>query len=474
MMTEDFSKANYTAIISDLHLCEAEPVHPKYPLWKKFKTKEFFFDDEFEDFLKVISSRANNEKVELVLNGDIFDFDSVTSYPKDAVYTISWLEKIRGLKPREERSLYKIERIIDDHPLFFSALSDFIKANNRVIFIFGNHDVELHFRSVQKAILNSLRLNPAQEDLVRFNEWFYISNQDTLIEHGNQYDPYCVYDDPINPFVKGYNYHYLKLPFGNLACRYILNGMGFFNPHFDGNYIMSIKDYVLMFFKYMARAQPLLVVDWFLGSVWTLFYTVKDQFAEPMKNPLKTEERVNEIAFKANATPRQVRELKELFVENSSKDPVLIMRELWLDRAFLILVGFYLIYLLFSILKNFFDISLFWGFIPLLFLFPFFLFYSKSIVSHVSGYKEPDEKILAIAGHISAVSRVVFGHTHIPRHEMIGGIEHLNSGTWSPGYLDIECTKPIDLKNFVWISPSEQDGKRVAEVVKYKNLQRIK
>lgn len=474
MMTEDFSKANYTAIISDLHLCEAEPVHPKYPLWKKFKTKEFFFDDEFDDFLKVISAKANGEKIELVLNGDIFDFDSVTSVPKDAVYKISWLEKIRGLKPREERSLYKIARIIDDHPLFFSALSVFIKGGNKVVFVMGNHDVELQYKSVQKAILNSLRLNPDEDSRVRFNEWFYISNQDTLIEHGNQYDPYCVYDDPINPFVKGYNYQYLKLPFGNLASRYIMNGMGFFNPHFDSNYIMSIREYVQTFFKYMLRAQPFLVVTWFAGAVWTLFYTVKDQFAEPMKNPLKTEERVNEIAQKANATPRQVRELKELFVDNSSRDPFLIMRELWLDRAFLIVVAFYLIYVLFSLLKSFFDVSLFWGFIPLLFLIPFFLFYSNSIVSHVSGYKQPDEKILAIAGHISAVSRIVFGHTHIPRHEMIGGIEHLNSGTWSPGYLDIECTKPIDQKNFVWIFPSENDSKRIAELIKYKNLQRIK
>lgn len=473
MMPEDFSKANYTAIISDLHLCEAEPVHPKYPLWKKFKTKEFFFDDEFEDFLKVITAKANGSRIELVLNGDIFDFDSITSYPKDAIYKISWLEKIRGLKPREERSLYKIDRIIEDHPIFFSALSEFVKAGNRVIFIMGNHDVELQFFTVQRAIRNSMRLNPDQDDQVRFNEWFYISNQDTLIEHGNQYDPYCVYDDPINPFVKGYNYIYMKLPFGNLASRYIMNGMGFFNPHFDANYIMGIKQYFQVFFKYMLRAQPLLVLSWFVGSVWTLFYTVKDHFAEPLKNPLKTEERINEIAIKANATPRQVRELKELFVDNSSRDPLLIMKELWLDRAFLIMVSFYLIYLLVSILKTVFGISLFWSFIPLLLLLPFFLFYSKSVVSHVSGYKEPDEKILAIAGHISAVSRIVFGHTHIPRHEMIGGIEHLNSGTWSPGYLDIECTKPIDLKNFVWISPSEADGMRTAELVKYKNLRRI-
>ncbi|MBN8535675.1 MAG: metallophosphoesterase [Deltaproteobacteria bacterium] len=463
----DFSKAKYTAIISDLHLCEAEPIHLKYPLWKKYKTKEFFFDDEFALFLKKIQAQANYEPVELVLNGDIFDFDSITSFPEDAIYKVSWLEKIRGLKPREERSLYKITKIIEDHPQFFQALKEFLESDNKVIFIFGNHDIELHFEKVQAEILKSLNLKDMKAQNVRFNEWFYISNQDTLIEHGNQYDPYCVFDDPINPLVRGYNYLYMKLPFGNIASRYIMNGMGFFNPHSDGNYIMNFSDYVKMFTKYMLRAQPFLILTWFMGAVWTLFYTIKDQFAEPIKNPLSTEERVNFIAHKANASPRQVRELKELFVENANKDPMLIMKELWLDRAFIILISFLIIYWFFSSLKDVFGISLFWGFIPLFLMIPFFLFYTKSIVSLVSGYKEPDDKILAIAGYIAGVSRIVFGHTHISRHEMIGSIEHLNSGTWSPSYLDIECTRPTGQKYFVWLGPKSDGEGRCAKLSTY-------
>lgn len=467
MSDNQFSKAKYTAIISDLHLCEAEPIHPKYPLWKKYKTKEFFFDQDFSLFLKKIQAQANYEPVELVLNGDIFDFDSITSFPNDAIYKISWLEKIRGLKPREERSLYKIKRILEDHSLFFEALREFIQSNNRVVIIFGNHDIELHYKLVQEEILNHLKLDPDKKSLIRFNEWFYISNADTLIEHGNQYDPYCVFDDPINPFVRGYNYLYMKLPFGNLASRYIMNGMGFFNPHADGNYIMSFAEYVKMFVKYMLKAQPFIILTWFVGAVWTLFYTIKDQFAEPIKNPLATEERVNSIAFKANATPRQVRELKELFVENANKDPFLIMKELWLDRAFLILITFLIIFQIFSTLKNIFGISLFWGFIPMFLLIPFFMFYTKSIVSLVSGYKEPDDKILATAGYITGVSRIIFGHTHISRHEMIGSIEHLNSGTWSPSYKDIECTMPFGDKNYIWIEPNGTPDRRIAKLLKY-------
>jgi len=50
-MDNPFKSATFTAIVSDLHLCEEEPVNLKFPLWKKYKTKEFFFDDVFEQFL---------------------------------------------------------------------------------------------------------------------------------------------------------------------------------------------------------------------------------------------------------------------------------------------------------------------------------------------------------------------------------------------------------------------------------------
>ena len=107
MTNEGFSKANYTAVISDLHLCEAEPIHPKYPLWKKFKTKEFFIDETLIQFLSHIQETAVGNKVELILNGDIFDFDSVMSLPENPIYKVSWLESRRGLFPKQEKSLFK-------------------------------------------------------------------------------------------------------------------------------------------------------------------------------------------------------------------------------------------------------------------------------------------------------------------------------------------------------------------------------
>ena len=154
--------------------------------------------------------------------------------------------------------------------------------------------------------------------------------------------------------------------------------------------------------------------------------------------------------------------------EPASSNPFALLRELWLDRAFIILVVFLLIFQIITLIKIVFSVSVYWAFVPLFLLFPFFLFYSRSITSMVSGYKEPDDRILAMASAITKVKRIVYGHTHIVRHEMIGPVEHLNSGCWSPAFLDIECTKPLDQKTFVWVSPSTE-GERQAEVFKFEN-----
>lgn len=466
----DSPQFKYTAIISDLHLCEEEPVNTRYPLWKKYKTRQFFFDEEFSQFLARLKSLAKGEKIELILNGDIFDFDSVMARPEFPAFRISWLERKRGMRPQEPKSEYKLKKILRDHPIWVNALSEFIKSGHKAVFVIGNHDLELHFPKVQQLVLNELNLNEEEAQRLSFNEWFYISNGDTLIEHGNQYDPYCMSQDPINPFVKRFNKIEIRVPFGNLATRYLINGMGFFNPHADSNYLMSASEYVKFFFKYIVKAQPLLMWTWFWSSTYTLFQSFLDRLLPPVRNPLTIEDRIETIAKKSNATPRMVRELKELFVPPAASYPLIIAKELWLDRAFLVVIVFLLIIQLFVFIQSVFDISIFWMLIPLSLFFPFFIFYSKSVTSEVIEYKEPNEKILVLTSLITKVKRVVYGHTHVARHEVIGAVEHLNSGTWSPAFLDVECTQPVGQKTFVWIYPkaisSAAEG-REAQLLKF-------
>lgn len=464
----DFTKAKFTAVISDIHMTEAEPPHPKHKLWKKYKTREFFFDDEIERFFKHIQAEARGERVELVLNGDVFDFDSVMRMPEDAPYSISWLEYKCGLFAEEPKSCFKMKLILNDHSIFVNALSDFIRAGNHVVIIIGNHDIELHYPEVQKILREKLELSEEEQKRLRFCEWFYISNGDTLIEHGNQYDPYCLCQNPINPLIQKFNRVEVRIPFGDIACRYMINGMGYFNPHLDSNYIMSFGEYVRFFTKYLIRTEPFIMWTWFWGSVLTFIHSFMDRLRPDLKDPLTVEDRINEIATKSNATPRMVRELKELTVHPATSNPFKLIQELWLDRALIVVLGFLVVFQIFTLIKLYTNISFFWMFIPLALCIPFFTFYAKSINSDVHKYKEPNEMILSISSKITRVERVIYGHTHIPRHEIVGTVEHLNSGCWSPAFLDVECTKLLSQKMYVWLSEGP-DGKRVAQLREFTN-----
>ncbi|MBY0314141.1 MAG: metallophosphoesterase [Bdellovibrionales bacterium] len=454
----DFEKAEYTAILSDLHLCEAEPPNKRHPLWKKFKTREFFFDHEFKKFLEFIHEKANGKSIELILNGDIFDFDSVTRLPEAPSYHVSWLETRRGLDPEREKSVFKMEVILGDHPEWVNALSWFIKEGHRVIFVIGNHDLELHWTDVQRKILDSLELDNFQRRHVRFVEFFYVSNKDTLIEHGHQYDPYCSMRDPINPIVIDYNRLLIRMPFGDLVSRYIANGMGFFNPHVDANMTMTAAQFVGVFFKYMAIAQPLIVWTWFWTCITTFVQTLKHGTHKELQNPLTTEDRIEAIAKKANATSRMVRELRGLCPRPISESPRRVLKELWLDRVFLLLLSLLGLLYLFLLVDKIYGLSFYWLFFPLLLFLPPYVLYSRSVYSYVHHYKKPDEEILTAAGMITSTKRIVYGHTHFIRHEMIGPIEHLNPGTWSPAFLDVECTQREGQQAFVWITPSANEG----------------
>ena len=451
-------------MISDLHLCEAEKAHPKDPLWKKYKTREFFFDDVFSGFLSHLRERAQGEMVELILNGDIFDFDSVTSLPEAPTFRTSWLERHRGLHPQEDKSLFKIKKILEDHEEWTRALANFIKTGNRVIFILGNHDLELHFPSVQKHVLKALDLLPEEKKRVRFCEWFYISNGDTLIEHGNQYDPYCVCQDPINPFVVKGSHIEMRLPFGNLATRYLINGMGYFNPHVDSNFILTAREYLVFFFKYMVRSQPLLVWTWLWGSFVTLFQTFFDRLLPVLRDPMVVEERSAAIAKKSNTTPGVVRQMRSMSVSPAANNPWLLATELWLDRAMILMVIGYVIMRTYFTVDDYVPIAVWWIAIPLVLFLPPFVFYSTLVASEVVSYKKPRERILMNSSWITGTNRVVYGHTHITCHEVIGGVEHLNSGCWSPAFVDVECTRAIDRRAFVWIFPGSL-GAREAELL---------
>ncbi len=452
------SARGHTVVMSDLHLTDMEPGAPGRSLWKRYKRPKFFIDQSFRRLLQYFTHTIKDGPIELVLNGDIFDFDSVMRLPLHSGHHISWLERKRGLNPEEEKSRFKMEVILGDHFVWVEAVREFILKGNSVVFVIGNHDIELHWPLVQKEVRKALRLPPEFEHQVRFCEWFYVSNNDTMIEHGNQYDDYCVASNPIHPLVKMGKSVQMRLPFGNITSRYMVNGMGLFNPHAESSFIMSPAGYFRFFYKYAIRVQPLLLLTWIWSATASFWIALTEGVLPAMKDPLFTEQRVQEIAEKANVTPTQVRMLNELHVHPAVFNPIKIARELWLDRVLILFVIGFLSFELFAIVNIVVPISWLWFITFFIIFFPLLIYYSRDIKSQIIQSMEEAFRQVPTIAKIVGVKRVIFGHTHRELHTYVDQTEVLNTGTWSPAFTDPECRVSFGKKCFAWIKSDNTCG----------------
>lgn len=463
-----FRSAAHTIVVSDIHLADAEPPHPHNPLWKRFKRQRYFVDPSFKAMLDRVSAQVDGP-IELILNGDIFDFDSVMAQPKDPSIHRSWLERRRGLNAEEAKSRFKIATILHDHPVWVEAIRKFILAGNRVIFVIGNHDIELHWPSVQQDILDVIAPTEPERSLVRFCEWFYISNADTLVEHANQYDAYSLCNNPIHPLIRHGSKVRVRIPFGNLAGRIMLNGMGLFNPHAESSYIRgSLKEYMVFYYKYLMRTQPFLVQTWFWSAIVTLVQSVGEGILPAMVDPLTVQSRVEGIAHRANSSTSTAWLLREVHAHPAIYNPWRILRELWLDRAILLVAILIAGIQVMGLAQFFLPTSFWWFVVPVAALMPALIFYARGVESEVAGTNLAALRSAPIAARIAGVRRVVQGHTHQAVHCWLGEIEYLNPGTWSPAFADPECTKPEGKKCAIWIKPSAIPGAgRTAELLEW-------
>lgn len=156
-------------LLSDLHLADGHSI------------LDCFGDMQQAAFDGLLSSTSssplgNASDIELIINGDCFDF--LVTPPYDT----------RGVTDNAI-AMGKLERIIAAHPSFFIAIRQFIATEGRqVTFVTGNHDIELAFPAVQRRITQEIAGVPDHPAVQFCRSRFYRPLPDVYIEHGNHYD----------------------------------------------------------------------------------------------------------------------------------------------------------------------------------------------------------------------------------------------------------------------------------------------
>ena len=275
--------------VSDLHLSEGylkdeNRYHPN---------EDFYFDDAFGRFLKHLQGRRRSVRKRdgykipwrLVIVGDFLENLQITTFPRvpedntttnrsyakvdspenlpgDSTEAVDELrdflrnvqsiiypdpevrpdfggirfspnEKYYGLGFDGPKSVWKLARIIDGHPEFFSALAEFLAAGNELVIIKGNHDPEFTYPELRRYLVDRLTwLAPKKRgrgniaDRIFFSPWFYYEPGLFYAEHGGQYDEanrYAFFLQPTMTYEKT-GVRTIRFPlFGSSFVRYFFN-----------------------------------------------------------------------------------------------------------------------------------------------------------------------------------------------------------------------------------------------------------
>lgn len=419
-------------VISDLHLADVED-HADG--WKYYKGSCYVPDAALAElFVGFVEDAGPGDALTLILNGDIFDFDLVTSVPEDAPFKVDLLERRRCLRSTAERSAWKLGRILADHPGFVEALAEYLAGGHTLVYVLGNHDRELHFPLVQERLLESIRAAGAARGhdpsgwAIRFEPWFFYVPGQIYVEHGQQYDDYTAYRHVLTPTIQVGREEEIVLPMGNLSNRYLMTKMGYFNPH-ASDFILSIFAYLAHWMRHYAFSRRSLAFNWFFGSLAVLARLLRAK-KKTLRRPPGDEERHRELAERFDLRPSDLERLAELQHRPITNRLFRMVREFWIDRVSIAaamtlgtvvlalvpvplwvklmvpLTAFPLVYLLYELLARGGDI-----------------FQVEKVIPRVAG------KIADLL-HVPVV---VFGHTHVPRLLPLGaGVSFVDTGTWAP------------------------------------------
>ena len=173
-------------------------------------------------------------------------------------------ERRYGFLPTPEKSTEKLAAIYRGHPVFFRALAWFVGHGHRIVFLRGNHDLELHWPSVQERIRECVarEYRAAFQDAMGYDArdlvlpdlgerigfqpgWFYYRRGAFYAEHGCQHEMLNASPNPIRPVLPG-NKWLLNPDVGGLGVVCFHNHLENTYPAWEnqGNYAVFLLDLI--------------------------------------------------------------------------------------------------------------------------------------------------------------------------------------------------------------------------------------
>lgn len=409
-------------VISDLHL--GEHLGPK-------TDKTLALERSLCTFLD--HHAVDGRRWRLVVNGDMIDLVGLMLMP-DEVGCVAGLHRddhVYGLGARAHAAVLKLERVIEHHRAVFQSLARFVAAGHSLVVVIGNHDIELHFPEVQHLFIESL-VFLAEETMpgaahtmrsrIAFHDWFFFEEGLAWIEHGHQYDPYCSFEDALEPATDEQE---IDPNLGALLPRYV-------GSQFSDD-IHNAWGHTFFGFLHFWAAQGR---DRLLG-IGLAYINVFRRMVEHWQARLpervaarraRAAERLRRLARRCRLPEEHLQQLRALAHPPVSVELARIVRAMMVDRLLLLLIGPLLILLPLLIVP---WSWVPWGWLPPLGVVAIWTWYAGLAREPT----DPSEAMRSRARQIRELVKVplvVMGHTHSPAAEGDGTGFYFNTGTWVP------------------------------------------
>jgi UDP-2,3-diacylglucosamine pyrophosphatase LpxH len=196
-------------ILSDIHLGSDLVQHVRPWARNSWLNADAEVDQRLIGLLDHYRERASDtRRLCLIIAGDFLDLVGVSLPPERAALTTEPTreERRHGLGSAHDHVVQKVRAIAARHSRVFAALYEFLRAGHRLVIVRGNHDIELHWRAAQRAVVDAIcayapDVHSARElaAQIRVCPWFYAVEGLLYVEHGHEFDAMCSYGDPLLP-----------------------------------------------------------------------------------------------------------------------------------------------------------------------------------------------------------------------------------------------------------------------------------
>lgn len=189
-------------------------------------------EDEYRRWARALHALGEVERAERIERLAPLSPEERRRHP-DAV--VSSREERFGLKTDDYKTIWKLLEIVTGHEPVFEALAGWIEDGGRLVFLKGNHDLELHWPLVRRALRYTLGRRAGLDravarERIEFEEESLLSDN-VYIEHGHRWEAMTAVhtETPWLPQAPDQ----ISLPLGSFVNRYLINGIERLDPFVD-------------------------------------------------------------------------------------------------------------------------------------------------------------------------------------------------------------------------------------------------